>query len=58
VKVRWLRVDGRYLPRGKYGPAGSGEGVNTAYASHFTAGGGVLNVRSAYPSNGTSLYLR
>ena len=57
VKVRWLRVDGRYLPRGKYGPAGSGEGVNTAYASHF-AGGGVLNVRSAYPSNGTSLYLR
>jgi len=31
--------------------------VNTTYASHFT-GGGVLNVRSAYPSNGTSLYLR
>lgn len=57
VKVRWLRVDGRYLPRGKYGPAGSGAGVNTTYASHF-AGGGVLNVRSAYPSNGTAMYLR
>ena len=55
--MRWLRVDGRYLPRGKYGPAGSGAGVNTTYASHF-AGGGVLNVRSAYPSNGTAMYLR
>ena len=57
VKVRWLRIDGRYLPRGKYGPAGSGAGVNTTYASHF-AGSGVLNVRSAYPSNGTAMYLR
>jgi len=58
VKVRWLRVNGRYLPRGKYGPAGSGAGVDTTYASHFAAGGGVLKVRSAYPSNGTALYLR
>ena len=57
VNVRWLRVNGQYLSRGKYGPAGSGEGVNTTYASHFT-GGGVLNVRSAYPSNGTSVFLR
>ncbi len=57
VNVRWLRVNGQYLSRGKYGPVGSGAGVNTAYASHFT-GGGVLNVRSAYPVNGTSLYLR
>ena len=57
VNVRWLRVNGQYLSRGKYGPVGSGAGVNTAYASHFT-GGGVLNVRSAYPSNGTSVFLR